>query len=159
MAGTLRGGSREDVGEELGLSGIRSGLGKSDFLDNNDLPRTVRSRTIGSQQKNRETRARTIRILYRAARNPLLQEGAGGGPERDCRVKRKSPAKRRPPHAPIPGKTREIPSQKFTIPPRLVNGFSASYCKPARKKFPKKLDKGGWGLYLCRWENSLQRSG
>ena len=57
----------------------------------------------------------------------------------------------------ITGKSREIPSRKFTIPPRLVNSIFIFHCKPARKKFPKKLDKGGWGLYLCRWENGSSR--
>ena len=45
-------GRRNCVGEELGLSRIRSGLGKSDFLDNNGLPLTVRSRKIGSHGKS-----------------------------------------------------------------------------------------------------------
>ena len=88
---------------------------------------------------------------------PLLQEGAGGGPEPPVQTVSQSPAKRCTSHAPIPPKPSEIPSKKFTIPPRLVNGFSASYCKPARKKFPKKLDKGGWGLYLCRWKTIVSR--
>ena len=38
MAGTLRGGSRENVGEGMGMGAIRSGHWESDFLDNNDLP-------------------------------------------------------------------------------------------------------------------------
>ena len=96
VAGTLRGGSRENVGEGMGMGAIRSGLGKSDFLDNNDLPTNSSVPNNRLPWKNRATRTRTIHILYRAARNPLLQEGAGGGPERDCRTVSQSPAKRRP---------------------------------------------------------------
>ena len=70
---------------EIGLSGQQRPSPNSS-VPNNRFP-----------WKNRATQARTIHMLYRAARNPLLQEGAGGGPERDCRTASQSPAKRRPP--------------------------------------------------------------
>ena len=38
VAGSFLGKSRECVGEGMGMGGNRFGLGKSDFLDNNDLP-------------------------------------------------------------------------------------------------------------------------
>ena len=106
-------GRRDGAGEEMGLSGIRSG------------------------------------------HHPLPPPPAGGrGRSRTgLPSEEEIPGKTTTTPCTYPAKSREIPSRKFTIPPRLVNGFFISNCKPARKKFPKNLDKGGLGLYLCRWEN------
>ena len=89
-------GRRECVGEGMGMGGIQNGLGQSDFLDNNGLPTNSSVPNNRLPWKNRATRTRTIHILYRAPRNPLLQEGAGGGPEPPVQTVRKQPAKRRP---------------------------------------------------------------
>ena len=122
---------------EAGVRGGRNGHGRE----------PVRSRQSAPTEKPGDTDKNNPHIVSGSPEPP--PPGGGRGRSRT----------QLPSEEEIPGKSREIPSRKFTIPPRLVNGIFIFHCKPARKKFPKKLDKGGLGLYLCRWKNSLQRSG
>ena len=150
MAGSFLGESRECVGEGMGMGGNRFGPG-------NRFP----TEKPGDPGKNNP------HVISGTPEPP--PPGGGRGRSRTASTNRESiPGKTTalsrwsrtelPSEEEMTGKSREIPSQKFTIPPRLVNGFPASYCKPARKKFPKNLDKGGLRLYLCRWKTGALAS-
>jgi len=91
-------GRRDGVGEGMVLSGSRNGLGQSDFLDNNDLSRTVRSRTIGSHGKIGRPGQEQSTCSIGPPLNPLLL-GGGRGWSRTASTNRES----------IPGKKTATP--------------------------------------------------
>ena len=130
-------GRRECVGEELGLSGNRFGPEQSAPMEK-----------PGDTDKNNSH-------IVSGSPEPPPPGGGRGWSRTGLPNEEKMTGKTTALPCTYPGKSSEIPSRKFTIPPRLVNSIFIFHCKPARKKIPKKLDKGGLGLYLCRWGKRL----